>query len=149
MLFCIQSRSTKIFDWRYAEAGIRVGLIQGGSNWSMHSNPAAATAASVTRPAGNNGMRNVLDTLAATLATGATAQATAIGVVVRDGAAGVGTILWQKQVILNTNAVWDISLNLTGLGILGSPNTAMTVEFNAAPVAGAFSSVAATGHAES
>lgn len=123
-----------------------MGQRQGGSEFSLFSTPAAATQATASKVAGSNGTRHVLDSLSATLATGATAQATAVRIVVRDGLTGAGTILYAKQVILPANAVWEVSID--ALRILGSPNTAMTVEFDVAGAAGTFESFGAIGHEE-
>lgn len=73
--------------------------------------------------------------------TGATPGAA--GVNLRDGASGAGAQLWIAQVQLPANGVWSVTLN--GLNIVGSPNTAMTLEFSAAGVAASLQSVSITG----
>jgi hypothetical protein len=118
-------------------------LVSLPGDWSQGQTPAAATQATTTRAA-VAGLRHICTSLAATLATGATAQAAAAILVLRDGATGVGAILWTKQIILPINGVWD--LNVSGLNIVGTAGNAMTLEFTAAGVAGSFASVALTGH---
>jgi hypothetical protein len=122
-----------------------VGLSQGGSDFTLFSTPAAATQATATKAAGTNGTRHVIDNITAVLATGATAQAAAVSVVVRDGATGAGAILFAVQLILPVNGFAPFSFPVR---IVGSPNTAITVEFSAAGVAGSFESISATGHDE-
>lgn len=116
----------------------------GDSQFSLVSTPAAATQATATLPAAAAVVRHVLKSLTATLACGATAQATPAVLVVRDGASGAGTILWAQQVILPVNGVWSIAI--TDLSLLGSRGTAMTVEFTGAGVAGSVQSISATGY---
>jgi hypothetical protein len=113
-------------------------------DWSVTNTPAAATAATITKAAAAAGIRHIATGISVTLAAGATAQAAAIIVALRDGLTGAGAILWSKQVILPVNGVWDF--NLSGLDIVGSAATAMTLEFTSAPAAGVFASVSLTGH---
>ena len=119
-------------------------MVTAPGDWAVNSTPAAATAASATKAAAGAAIRHICTGISVTLAAGATAQAAAAIVALRDGATGAGAILWSKQVILAVNGVWDV--NLSGLSIVGTANTAMTLEFTAAPVAGAFASVSLTGH---
>jgi hypothetical protein len=114
------------------------------SEFSLVHTPAAATQATKTIAAAGPGIRHVLRSLVATLATGATAQAVAATVVVRDGATGVGAIIWAQQVIIPANIAWTVMP--TDLLLAGSPNTAMTLEFTAAGVAGSFESISGTGY---
>src|SRR5687767_14605001 len=112
-------------------------------NWSVNHTPAAATQATITKAAGAAGVRHVCTSISATLATIGTAQSSVILLNLRDGATGAGTILWSKQVALPANAVWNV--DLSGLTIVGSAATAMTLEFSAANAAASFASVAMTG----
>lgn len=119
-------------------------LVSHPGDWSINNTPAAATAATITRAAGGAGVRHVATSISATVATIGTAQAVALVLVLRDGATGAGTILWSKQVVLPVNAVWEV--NISGLNIVGTAATAMTLEFVANNVAASFSSVSLTGH---
>jgi hypothetical protein len=109
--------------------------------WAITSAPAAATVATITRPADPTG-RHVCNTITATL-TCAAAQASLL-VVLRDGATGVGPILWQGRMACLAGD--GQTLVVSGLNIVGSLNTAMTLEFTAAPAATNFETVALTGH---
>lgn len=64
---------------------------------------------------------------------------------IRDGASAAGTVLWQLGIILPV-AAGARSIVLSNLGIIGSPNTAMTIEFATAPAAGNFQRVNASGY---
>lgn len=116
-------------------------------NWSQGHTPAAATQATTSKAAGAAGVCHVCTSISATLATIGTAQSSAIALNLRDGATGAGSILWTKQVVLNTNSVWEV--NLTGLNIIGTAATAMTLEFSAANAAASFASVSMTGDRKS
>lgn len=111
--------------------------------FDIFSTPAAATAPSVTQAAPGNSRRNVLQTLAFNISAVAAAQPM-LTVVVRDGASGVGTIRWS----LNIGPILigeSQSFSISGLGIAATNNTALTIEFTAAPAGGNFASIAGTG----
>jgi hypothetical protein len=110
----------------------------------VSSTPGSATQATATQAAAGTGFRNVCRSISATLAAGSTAQASALALNLRDGASGAGNVLWSKQVILPVNGLWEV--DLTGLDIVGSPATAMTLEFSAAGAAGTFESVSMKGY---
>lgn len=114
-----------------------------GSSFSIFSTPAAATQATATQPAAGATARNVITSLAWTV--GAVAAQAVLTLVVRDGASGVGPIIWA-QTVGPLAAAGQLSGQLPGLNITGSLNTDMTVEFTAAPAATNFESVAATGY---
>jgi hypothetical protein len=113
--------------------------------WSLNHTPGAAAQATISRAA-NATLRHYCRSISWTLACGATAQAVAAIVALRDGATGAGTILWSKQVILPANGVWSESID--NLNIPGTSGNAMTLEFTAAGAAGTFESVAITGYDE-
>lgn len=112
--------------------------------WSQFTNQGFALQASTSKAAGGAGVRHVCTSISAIFSTGATAQAAAIDLNLRDGATGVGTILWSQRLILDVNKT--LQFILTNLNIVGSPATAMTLEFNAAGVAGSVESVALSGY---
>lgn len=111
--------------------------------WTVFHTPVAATQATASKAA-NASQRHVCTGIYATLAAGATAQAAAVTLNLRDDATGVGTILWSKQVILPANGLWEV--NISGLNIPGTLNKAMTLEFSGAGAAGTFESVAMAGY---
>lgn len=119
------------------------GLIAAGpGEWAIQNTPAAATQATITRAAGGAGVRHVCRSVTCSiLATAAQGQ---IILNLRDGATGAGTILWSAQFSLG--AASSDRIALSGLNIVGSANTAMTLEVAAAPAATNFASVALTGY---
>lgn len=119
------------------------GLVTAGpGEWAIQHTPAAATQATITRAAGGAGVRHVCRSVTCSiLATAAQGQ---IILNLRDGATGAGTILWSSQFSLG--AASSDRITLSGLNIVGSGNTAMTLEVAAAPAATNFASVALTGY---
>ena len=114
------------------------------AEWAINNVPAAATAATVTKAAGAAGVKHVCTALIASLFTVGTAQTAALALNLRDGATGAGTILWSVNISITTNTFWQVSLS--GLSIIGSAATAMTLEFAANNVAASFSSVNLAGY---
>ena len=109
--------------------------------WNLNSAPVAATQATATKAAAA-GKQNVLTSINASI--NATAAQPQVTVVVRDGATGVGAILWQER--LSAVIGTDSRVSLSGLQIVGTTGNAMTVEFTAAPAATNFETVSATGY---
>jgi hypothetical protein len=112
-------------------------------DWTLTSAPAVATVATASRAAGAAGVRHVLTSICADL-TCVAAVTAPLTLVVRDGATGVGTILWQRRL---TGLVGTTSkVEMSGLNIVGTAAAAMTVEFTAAPAGTDFQTISATGH---
>jgi hypothetical protein len=63
---------------------------------------------------------------------------------VRDGATGAGTILYTERI--TGLAGTTVRVERSGLNLVGTANTAMTVEFAAAPAAGDFQCVNLNGY---
>lgn len=117
-------------------------------NWSVTDAPLPLAQATVTRAAAA-GQRHVCTSITASL-TDSSANGDDPLVLLRDGATGVGTILWQTRL----SALFDPAaaggnyidrVALSGLNIVGSVNTAMTLEFVAASAADMQQTVALTG----
>lgn len=117
-------------------------VVLGQSDFAVGHSPAAATQATRTIAAGGVGVRHVCTSLTAVFSTGATGGS--VGVSLRDGTTGVGTQLWQAQIQLPVSGYWSVAL--AGLNLVGSPNTAMTLEFFAAGPAASLQSVAFSGY---
>lgn len=114
------------------------------AEWSVAHAPAANAAATITKAAGGAGVRHTATSLTASLAvTGLTS--TAVNVVLRDGAAGVGTVLWQAVLAVPAVVGSADRVVLAGVSIEGSADTPMTLEFTAAGGANALETVALTG----
>ncbi len=119
-------------------------MVTGVGDWAINHTPVAATQATITRAAGAAGVKHVATSITCTVSTVGTAQTAELLFNLRDGATGAGAILWSQGVSLPTSLTWSIAL--TGLNIIGTAATAMTLETAAAPAAAAFASVALTGH---
>jgi hypothetical protein len=125
-------------------SGVGSTLVTAPGHWAIKHTPAVDTQATISKAAGAAGVRHVCTAISATLAVAATAQTSAAVLNLRDGATGAGTILWSKQVILPANGVWDV--DISGLNIVGTAATAMTLEFAAAGASGSFESVSLAGY---
>jgi hypothetical protein len=120
-----------------------VELVTQPGEWTLTNAPVAATQATATRAAGGGTVRHVLKSIQASL-NAVAAQGAPVTVVVRDGASGVGTILWQDRLMAPLG--YSDRVSVEGLNIVGSANTAMTVEFTAAPAATNFETISASGY---
>lgn len=118
-------------------------LVAEPGEWAVSAIPAAATRATVTL-AGAVGTRHVCRSITACLVNDAAAQTGPCFVYLRDGASGVGAILWAGVLRGGANANGQISLS--GLNIVGTAGNDMTLEFDVAPDAGHNQTVAMTGY---
>lgn len=112
------------------------------NQWSVQNTPGAAAQATISK-AGVAGARHVCMGISASIACGATAQ-TPIQVVLRDGATGVGAILWSQELAAPANGVGEVEIS--DMGIAGTSGNAMTLEFTAAGVAASVESVSLIGY---
>lgn len=125
------------------------GILQGQkpATRQANSNPAVATqaTASLAASGGVNPAANIAVLIS--WACGDTAASGKQTVNLRDGASGLGTILWTKEVgPLPANGYAQETIVIpVNLGMPGTNNTAMTLEFAAAPSATGFQSVAIFG----
>jgi hypothetical protein len=116
-----------------AQSGLGAALTALPGQWVASSNPGAGTAASASRAAGGAGVRHVCTGGIIVLsATTALAGITTVTFNFRDGASGAGTILFTVQVTLPAAVVPAFSIPLPPLNLVGSANTAMTLEGSAA-----------------
>lgn len=115
--------------------------------WSVTSLPAANTQATASRAAGASGVRHVARSITAVLAAGTTAPA-AINLAINliDGASGGTTFLWRATVSLAGAVGVTEHIEISGLNIVGTAATAMTLEFSAAGGANTFESVTLSGY---
>src|SRR5262245_27986218 len=120
-------------------------------DWRVTSAPAANTQATASRAASTNPplaeSRHVCTSITALIRGGTTAPAAVQATVnLRDGASGAGTVLASFSLVLAGAIAAADSIFIDSLEIIGSPNTAMTLEFAAAGGANTFESVTLTGH---
>lgn len=113
--------------------------------WSHSHVPSTATKATYEKAAGGAGVRHVCTAITATIAADSTAQ-TPLKITLYDGTSA-GTVLWSASVSAAANTVGGVAI--TGLNIVGSANTKMTLEFSAAGVTGSQQIVSLTGYSTS
>lgn len=147
--------ATELADVKAARPAIAgVGLVTREAprvdGWSVTHAPAAATQATASKAAGGAGVRHVCTGVSVTIAGGAAAPTAAlITVHLRDGATGAGAILDTWTLAVEAVAGKLVSLNLSGLEVPGTANTALTLETSAAPGANVSASVNLFGYSAS
>lgn len=121
----------------------KVGVIavERSGDWAITHDPAANVQATITRAA-IAGSRHVCTSLTATLSGAANAGLPTI--FLRDGAAGVGAILWSATLTIALGL--SASITLSNLSIVGTTGNAMTFEFAIASGAGSKENVSLTGY---
>lgn len=103
------------------------------SQWSLAHTPAASAQATISQAAAAAGVRNVCESVSFCMsATTALAGISTVTVNLRDGATGAGAILKSWQFTLPAAVLLPLVFSITGLHIIGSAATAMTLEFAAA-----------------
>lgn len=115
-------------------------------NWALTNLPIVNTQATITRAAGAAGVRHIATSITATFSSGTSSAGGAVVAVLRDGSTGAGTILWQSNMQFTAAVDGGQTIVVPALNILGSPATAMTLEFTAAGGANTFESVSVTGY---
>lgn len=126
-----------------AEPTVGAQLVTEPGEWTEIVEPALAAVASVTKAAGAAGVRHVCKGIYANCSAAAGAGGPILFVRLRDGAAGAGTIIWTGT--LTTAANTTAMINISGLNVIGSAATAMTLEFSAGPGAGGQQTVTLAG----
>lgn len=113
------------------------------STWVTSSGPTAGAQATASKAAGGGTVRHVTTSISACYSDSA-ASAVARHINLRDGATGAGTIIarWMLAVTAVDN---NECVTLSGLAIIGTANTAMTLEFDAAGAATGEQTVTLTG----
>jgi hypothetical protein len=128
-------------------SGIGVGtqMIAGRPEWALTHAPAVATRATISRAAVATA-RHVCSSISATFCVAAADIATGGLLHLRDGATGAGTILRSWRLNVMDAAGGTLQVEIAGIHLTGSVNTAMTLEFAAAPGAASFQSVGLGGY---
>ena len=117
-------------------------------HWQVGADPAVNVVATATQAAAGAGISNVADCLIATFVGGTTAPAAVVGTaVIRDGAAGAGAIIFAADIAVAAAVASNPPpVQICGLHIPGTANTAMTAEFMAAGGLNTFQTVRLTGY---
>lgn len=116
--------------------------------WGITNVPATATKATISKAAGGAGVRHVASALTVTFAVGSSLNTAAAPLTVSliDGASGGTTYLWQSIINLIVLIGQTYTITLSDLALVGSANTAMTLEFSAAGGTNTYQSVALAGY---
>lgn len=122
-------------------SGTGAQLVACPGEWSENEIAAAGALASVTR-AGSAGIRQICRSITVSI-TCVNVQG-AVNAVLRDGAAGVGAILWSCGFVGAAGTCDRVAI--TGLNIAGTAGNDMTLEFSGAPAAGNAEQVTLTGY---
>lgn len=139
------SGSLKVANVEAIAAGAnRIGEVVSPSQWSQSHAPAAATQATTTKAAGGAGVRHYCNALVVTLSNSAAAAGDVV-IRLRDGATGAGTILAEFRLAIPAVASSFAQVALSDLEIIGTANTAMTLETSGAPQASCLASVTLVG----
>ena len=117
------------------------------ATWSCTNAPAAANQATCSQAAGGGTVRHVVTAFQMCLftATAATIPVAQVAVV-RDGATGAGTIFFNSVAGSGTVQGGQCQNSPSGYTKIGTANTAMTVEFAAAPPANVLQTVNMSGY---
>lgn len=122
-------------------------MVANPGQWSAYHNPGANTIATISKAAGTSTQRHVLTGFSFVVTSGATAPTAAVVTCnLRDGATGAGTILKQWTIGIQATAGATQGLVKSGLSILGSAATAMTLEFTGAGGANTYEMVEIEGY---
>lgn len=105
---------------------------QRAESWTAFHKPAANTVATISKAAGGAAVRHVCKGFMVGLSNNAAAASSAVTVQLRDGATGAGTVLWETSMAIPATAFTSQVIAISGLYIVGTANTAMTLEFSGA-----------------
>lgn len=114
-----------------ARNAIGANIIEKGSRWAVISNPAVSTQATASLAA-EAAVRHVADCVSFSGGSTTAPALTALTINLRDGATGAGTIIWTHEVIVGAATGQNVpSFTACGLNLVGTTNTAMTLEYSA------------------
>jgi hypothetical protein len=106
-------------------------ITEKGGRWSVVSAPAVSTQASASQAAGAAGVRHVADCISISAGAATAPTAAILTINLRDGATGAGSILWSTQITAAATAANHGNVSFCGINRIGTPATAMTLEFSA------------------
>lgn len=106
--------------------------VEAGPRWRVTSTPAVSTKASASKAAGGAGVRHICDCITFSAGSTTAPALTKLNVDLRDGATGAGTIIASYTVVIPAATGQNVAPHsICGLNLVGSDNTAMTLEFSA------------------
>jgi hypothetical protein len=114
-----------------AQSGLGAALVAPPGQWSVQHSPAVGAVATISRVAGGAGVRNVCTGFGFGFSSGVAVAAQVMVVNLRDGASGAGAILKSWLFSLAAAIIPPFGIEVAGVEIPGTANTAMTLEFTA------------------
>ncbi len=106
-------------------------LTEKGARWSVVSTPAVSTQATAS-VAAEASVRHVADCISFSAGSTTAPALTKLNVNLRDGATGAGTIIKSFSVVIPAATGQNVApFSICGLNLVGTTNTAMTLEFSA------------------
>lgn len=106
-------------------------LSEKGPRWSLNISPGGGSQATVTKAAGGGTVRHIADCVIFSAGSITAPTLSFLSVVLRDGATGTGTVVSSWVTVVPAAAGENVAgQSLCGLAIVGSANTAMTLEFS-------------------
>lgn len=120
-----------------------------GGRWGISNVSAGGAQGTASKAAGGGTVRHIVDCISFSADSSAAVTASNVTLNVRDGATGAGTAIWSYALSFPTVAALGVQEvaphSLCGLNLIGTANTAMTIEFSAA-VTGSIQAVNASGY---
>ena len=113
--------------------------------WSIKNRAAANTAATISKAAGAAGVKHVATGFMVTFSSLGAPTPEIIGFQIRDGATGAGTVIWEGSISLPAVAGESKMIAQSGLWLVGTAATAMTIETDAGGGANDYLSVSLQG----
>ena len=140
-------------DRAYAASAVNLGTTQSKGaalatspgNWSITSAPAVNTVATVTK-AGVGGTRHVCTSIHASLYVTGVTTAGGLLVTLRDGASGIGSILWSGYMVVQNIIGFVDRIIVLPLNTVGTAGNAMTLEFASSAGLATFEAISLTGY---
>lgn len=99
--------------------------------WAKQHTPAVSIQATTFQPASATGARHVCTAVCFGWSASTAVAATTVTVKLIDGVSGGALVLWAWQFALTAATALPVIIPVTDLAIVGSINTAMTLEFSA------------------
>ena len=110
---------------------IGAALVERSSRWSVVSAPAVSNQATASIAA-EGSVRHVADCITFSAGSTTAPALTSLQVNLRDGATGAGTVIWSYQItVANATGQNVAPYSACGLNLVGTTNTALTLEYSA------------------
>jgi hypothetical protein len=115
-----------------AQSGLRAALSTLPGQWSITANAALGAQSTASKAAGAAGVRHICTGYSIVISSQAAPAAGTLTINIRDGASGAGTILEAINLQIPAALYAPVFLPRSGLSLVGTAATAMTIESSAA-----------------